>query len=103
MAIGMEDFPFCAKCTGKDLVVFVACPPKCRFGDVRKTLAALLNTPFSSINIGPHGGDTVLSTTYPSGIFPGDDLVPWEMSLKGSGELGLVILKRDNEGTWVPT
>lgn len=103
MTIGMEDFPNCAKCTGDDLVVFVACPEKCRFGDVRKTLAAILNTPFASINLGPHGSDTVLGTSYPSGIFPGDDLVPWEKSPKGSGEFVLAILKRDSEGGWAPT
>lgn len=97
----LVDFPCCARCTGKGLHVLVACPKECCFGDVRKTLAALINTPFSCVNIGPLGNDDLRNPSK-DGVFPSDAPVQWNMGNGCTGTLSVAILKNDGNGFWVP-
>lgn len=96
----LEKFPCCARCIGRDTHVLVACPQDCRFGDVRKSLAALLNMPFSAINISPiHKGD--LSSEGIDPVYPSDDQVPWEINSPIGGTFSVAIKCRDSRGLWV--
>ncbi|KAL7696544.1 hypothetical protein N2W54_006270 [Lotmaria passim] len=53
-----HDFACSVRCESSTTIVFVACPKGGRYGDVRKTLAGLLQRPFNSIHIGPPLGKT---------------------------------------------
>lgn len=48
-----QDFACSVRCESSTTIVFVACPKGGRYGDVRKTLAGLLQRPFNSIHIAP--------------------------------------------------
>ncbi|KAK7195468.1 hypothetical protein NESM_000474100 [Novymonas esmeraldas] len=52
-----QDFVCSVRCESKNTVVFVACPKGGRYGDVRKTLAGLLQRSFSSVHVGRPVGD----------------------------------------------
>ncbi|KAG5472904.1 hypothetical protein GH5_02871 [Leishmania sp. Ghana 2012 LV757] len=52
-----QDFACSVRCESKNTVVFVACPKGGRYGDVRKTLAGLLQRPFNSVHVAPPVGD----------------------------------------------
>lgn len=48
-----QDFACSVRCESTHTIVFVACPKGGRYGDVRKTLAGLLQRPFTSVHIAP--------------------------------------------------
>lgn len=48
-----HDFACSVRCESSNTIVFVACPKGGRYGDVRKTLAGLLQRPFTSVHIAP--------------------------------------------------
>ncbi|KAG5498804.1 hypothetical protein JKF63_03093 [Porcisia hertigi] len=52
-----KDFACSVRCESKNTVVFVACPKGGRYGDVRKTLAGLLQRPFNSVHVAAAIGD----------------------------------------------
>lgn len=52
-----DEFPLLVRCESSDTVVFVACPRGGRYGDVRKTLAGLLQRPFATTHIAPFVAD----------------------------------------------
>lgn len=77
--------------------MFVACPRGGRYGDVRKTLAALLQRPFTSISIAPKAPATIAPTSQPVVPFEDSDLVPED---KGT-ILTVRIVGRSEPGDWV--
>ncbi|CCW68150.1 unnamed protein product [Phytomonas sp. Hart1] len=60
-----QDFPFAMRCESSDTVVFVPFAKGARYGDVRKTLAALLGRPFLTTGIAsyPLGSPRIASGT----------------------------------------
>ncbi|CAD2217959.1 hypothetical protein AGDE_04243 [Angomonas deanei] len=91
-----EHYPISVKCNGSDAVVFVSCPRGGRFGDVRKTLAGLLQRPFHTINIAPHSPEYVINR--PIEPYDSAELVPED-------RYGTIIeastLKLNDAGEWV--
>ncbi|EPY31582.1 hypothetical protein STCU_03383 [Strigomonas culicis] len=94
------EYPVSFRCESSDTIVFVACPRGGRYGDVRKTLAGLLQCPFGTINIAPteadaSGAQRVNTTAIP---FKDADLVPEQL-------YGTIveahILHLNSDGLWV--
>lgn len=118
----LNDFPLCVKCVSSDATVFVACPLPCRYGDVRKTLATILQCPFATINIGPIeedletpspvAGAGAAARTLFGNPFPSSETVPVPTTAGGGANNGNVpneldgfmtvaILRRNDSGKWL--
>ncbi|CCW61548.1 unnamed protein product [Phytomonas sp. EM1] len=94
-----QDFPFAIRCESSDTVVFVPFPRGARYGDVRKTLAGLLERPFLTTSIAPYPADG------PRSIAPGTVLTPFvdsDVIVVDDGPiLRAHILTPNGSGEWV--
>lgn len=70
-----QAFPLSVRCESQDQIVYVACPRGARFGDVRKTLATILERPFLGVNLAP---DTEAPSGSAATPYNGDSLVEGE-------------------------
>lgn len=86
-----QDFAHSVRCESSTTIVFVACPKGGRYGDVRKTLAGLLQRPFNSIHIAPPDGNAAVP-------FDDDQVVE---SPENEVILQARILKATEQGDWV--
>lgn len=98
-----QDFPIAIRCESTDTVVFVAVPVGARYGDVRKTLGALINRPYASVNIGPfpeanspRGWKKSPAGTVVMPFNPDQDVVDYNQEM-----LRAQILVRNEAGEWV--
>lgn len=83
-----QDFACSVRCESKSTVAFIACPKGGRYGDVRKTLAGLLQRSFNSVHVGPAVGDIAVPFDDDKVVKPADNEVIVPARILKATELG---------------